>query len=175
MVGGRLSLPALTGCISAGASGGGGAVTVPSGVTIASVPSGKEGISVIFSDATIGGADTVEDIRPGGAAPILSMVVPGSPIRVIFNSSQTGGSAATSFDTILVNPGDPLGIEINIGDGDPTGAQITTENCSDGQIIITVDTEMTDSAFFELTHSRINSAGSGVAFGGPELFGLTME
>ena len=168
-----MSLPALTGCISAGASGGG--VTVPSGVVTASVPSGREGITFIFSDATIGGGDTVADIGPGGQIPILAEVVPGSPIRMVFNSSQTGGSAATSFDTILVNPGDPLGIEINAADGDPTGTQITTENCSDGQIIITVDTEQTDEAIFEMTHNRTNSAGSGVAFGGPVTFRLTME
>tara|TARA_Y100000361_G_scaffold152761_1_gene172976 strand:+ start:1785 stop:2297 length:513 start_codon:yes stop_codon:yes gene_type:complete len=170
-----LSLPALTGCISAGASGGGGGVTAPSGVVTTGVPSGREGITVIFSDATIGGGDTVADISPGGYLPILSEVVPGSPIRVVYNSSQTGGSAATSFDTVLVNPGDPLGIEINAGDGDPTGTQITTENCSDGQIIITVDIEQTDEAIFEMTHQRINSAGLGVAFGGPATFRLTMD
>ena len=171
MDGDCLSLPALTGCISAGA---GATVTVASGVTTVSPASGREGLMFLYTSVAAGGSDSAPvDVEPGGVGNFLADVVPGSNIRLLFNSAQTGGSAATSFDTVLVNPGDPAGIQINPADGDPTQANITTENCSDGQIVIVFDPGETDNIPLELTHNRVNSAGAGVAFGSPTNFTLT--
>ena len=157
-----MSLPALTGCISAGASAAAG-VAAPSSVTLTTV-GGKQGYSVIYHNSQIDDND-IFNIEPGADHfNQLPFVTVGAPIRLVFNSVQGGGDAATSFVTIVTTD-NPAIAAVNPADGDPAGATITTEHCADGAILILHDPAAGDQFTLTLRHERINSGGTGIAYG----------
>ena len=162
MDGDCLSLPALTGCISAGASAA-AAVAAPSSVTLTTV-AGKQGYSVIYHNLQNDNQNEIFNIEPGADHfNQLPFVAVGAPIRLVFNSVQGGGDAATSFVTIVTTD-NPAIAAVNPADGDPAGATITTEHCADGAILIVHDPAAGDQFTLNLRHERTNSGGSGIAY-----------
>ena len=160
-----MSLPALTGCISAG--GAAASASAPTGVVTAA-PGGKAGtFTFIYSSISAGGGDLPFNFEVGsgeGGMPIMNDVTPGTPIRFVCNGAQDSGDAATSF-LWSVESSDPGVATIN---GGAPAAQITTENVADGAMVITWDHTASDQFDLIITYTRTNSGGSGVAYGGPQ-------
>jgi len=161
-----LSLPALTGCISAG--GAAASASAPTGVLTADPIGGKApNFTFIYTSISNGGADIVFNYEVGsgeGGMEIINDITPGSPIRFVSNGVQGGGDAATSF-LWSVESSDPGVATIN---GGAPAAQITTEHVADGAMVITWDHTAGDQFDLIITYIRTNSGGSGIAYGGPQ-------
>ena len=144
-----MSLPALTGCISAG---GAAAVAAPTGVSIYHQGTTNAGITIHGTHPASGPFSSEVDHRgvftvPEGALPDL---------RINANGAQSGGDSATSFEwQCALTTGDAGGAN-SVGQGVDTN-----EDTVDTLVIIVQDPAA--SPTFEVGYSRTNSGGSGVA------------
>jgi hypothetical protein len=145
-----LSLPALTGCISAG---GAAAVAAPTGVSIYHPGTTNVGITIHGVHPETGPFAVEVDHRG-----VFSMPDEALPdLRINASGAQSGGGDATSFEwQCAIIQGDAGGAN-SVGQGVDTN-----ENTTDTLVIIVQDLIST-SPSFEIGYSRINSGGSGVA------------
>ena len=166
MVGDWLSLPGLTGCIQ-GAAGGVTLLLFLQESLLLNPFNSKPNSFVVIYTSIANGPDFMDSVEVGApeeeAFINAADITPGTPIRFVTNGSQTGGSAATSFQW-LVESTDPGAATVN---GGPS-AIATTENCPDGAISIIYDPAVTDQFDINITYTRTNSAGSGISYDGPQ-------
>lgn len=150
MDGDCLSLPALTGCISAG---GAAAAAAPTGVSIYHQGTTNAGITIHGIHPTSGPFSSEVDHR--GVFTMPEEALP--DLRINANGAQSGGDSATSFEwQCALTTGDA-------GGANSVGQGVDTNEHTVDTLVIVVQDLISTSPTFEVGYSRTNSGGSGVA------------